>query len=133
MPAEVENRGDFADSDRRQLRILEEIQQCLRGWRDGEILPVSSACEASRPADKGPRNDACHTVRTVEQFPGNFAYSIELRERNNLFVRRHLEYGISRGVYDRLPRPHMFRAQLLDDFRARGRPVSQHIPPDGAS
>ena len=50
---------------------------------------------------------------------------VEPLEPEGLLMRGDLEHGIGRGVADRLPRPQVLLAELLDDVGARGVPVAE--------
>jgi hypothetical protein len=66
---------------------------------------------------------------SIQQFPGDFAHTVQLVDRNYVFVRGNLEYAVARRVHDRLSRPYVFFAQFLDDLSPRRRLVANGLAP----
>src|SRR5580704_14125250 len=84
-------------------------------------MPPRGAGEMSRRSRKWTRDHASHAVRSVEQFAGDRAHSIELLDGDYLFVRGDLKNAVAGGIHNRLTCADMLVAELLDDFRARCR------------
>ena len=76
----------------------------------------------------GPKTIEVATFR--RQLERNLAISVQLRNGNDIFMRRDLEHTVGRRVDDGLPGPDMLRSQLVDDDRTRGRLVSENPPAD---
>src|SRR5262245_47958774 len=89
-------------------------------------MAVLSAIERAWLSQERPGNHAANLVFTIKYPASCSANLIKSRQRNHFFMRGDLENGISRCVDNRLAGSNMFRAEILDDLRARGRNVSQY-------
>src|SRR2546425_6635125 len=118
---------DFSDAEHEHTSILQYIEQ-HRTWRIyGIVVPARRArVSSARPIER-PRNYAAHAVRTVEQFPRDFAHPVELGDRDDVFVRGDLKHAVARGVDNWKARAHVLIAELFDDFGTRGRLVPKRL------
>src|SRR5712671_3712211 len=106
--------ADLADRDDMAALVREALEK--RGARryDGEILAMTGAREImSAGADKGPGDDAAN-IQRVSKFARRLADFIKPLEAEVFFVCGNLHDGISAGIDDRLSRPHMLFAMVLD-------------------
>ena len=75
-------------------------------------------------------DDATDAMWTVKQFASDFADAILVRDRNNVFVRRDLEYAVARGVDDWSSGAHVLFSQFFEDFRAGRGLVAERLAAD---
>ena len=114
-----ENVADLADRDDRAARPSRPLQKIAVGRRHGEILAIGRADEIFRRfADEWAR-DHPPDLQRIAETPPDAAELVEPLEPKSLFVRGDLKDRVGRGVADRLPRPYMLLAELLDDGGAR--------------
>jgi hypothetical protein len=81
-------------------------------------------------AQKRTRNHAAHFRRTAQNIARRLANLIQFPQRDDLFVRRHLEHAVGGRVDDGRARAHVLGAQFLNDLGARGSLVAQRIAAD---
>src|SRR5207244_4603530 len=110
--------------------LPQQIQEGRMRRRDRKILSILGALKATRRTRKGPSNDPPDPVPPVQQLPGYSANPVEILKRYDVLMGSDLKHRIRRGVYDRTAGPDVFLAQLLDDFGARSRLISQHLATD---
>src|SRR2546425_7051425 len=118
---------NFSNAEDGHTSILQDVEQ-HRTWRIyGIVVPARRArvCPA-RPIER-PRNYAPHAMRTVEQFPRDFAHPVELGDGNDVFVRGDLKHAVARRIDDWKARAHGLIAELFDDFGTRGRLVPKRL------
>src|SRR6202035_4515810 len=75
-------------------------------------------------------DDAAHAVRSIEQFPRDFAHAVEFGDRDHLFVRGDLKDAVAGGVHDRLAGAKVLFTEFFDDFRSGGGLVSDGFAAD---
>ena len=93
-------------------------------------MAISGACEISSCAGEGTGDHAAYTVRTVEQFSGDFAHAVQIGEGNYVLVSGDLEDAVARSVDDGLAGTDMFVAEFFDDFGAGGGLVAESFAAD---
>src|SRR6266571_6146540 len=118
---------DFSDAEDGYTSILQHIEQHRTGRIYRIVVPArcSRVC-AARPIERS-RNYAAHAVRTVEQFPRDFAHPVELGDGNDVFVRGDLKHAVTRCIDNWKAGAHMLIAELFDDFGTRGRLVPKRL------
>ena len=119
----------LAHAEPRHVRVGQAVQQRRAGRRQADVLPMCGPLPGAGLPDERPRDDARHRVRRLQQVPGFAAGAVELLQRNDFLVRRHLEDAVRRGVHDPAPGAHMLGAELVEDGRAGGGPVPEDAAP----
>src|SRR3989442_12019189 len=118
---------DFSDAEHGHTSILQYVEQHRTGRIYRIVVPARRArVSSARPIER-PRNYAAHAVRTVEQFPRDFAHPVELGDRDNVFVRGDLKHAVTRCIDNWKAGAHMLIAELFDDFGTRGRLVPKRL------
>src|SRR5882762_6817720 len=117
----VINVVDLSDSENRHLLLRQHIHQHRFRRLYCIIMAPRRSHKMSRSSCEWPRDHPPHAMRTIQNFPRYFAHFIKLRNRHNRFVGGNLENAVARRVHNRLPGTHVLFAQLLDNFRSRGR------------
>src|SRR5882762_3034735 len=115
--AAVVNVMNLANSENANFTLRENIHQHRLGRIHRIIMPPRRPNIMSGHSRKWPREHPSHAVRPIQQFPCDLAHAIELGNWNHLFMRGDLKHAIARRVHNRLARPHVFFAQLLDNLR----------------
>src|SRR5438105_9900009 len=114
----IEDVGDFTECDDLPAGLLGPLDDRLASWPDGEVLPVRRSLEmAAARSDKWPRDDASDVVFAAHDLARDRADSPQLFDRDDLFVRRNLEYRVCGRVDDRKSGPHVLFAELVEDHR----------------
>ena len=111
---------------------VERVEQHAARRGHGVILAIGSAGERARRAHEGPRDHPTHLIRPTQKRARGFADFIQLPERDDFFVRGHLEDAVGGSVDDGRAGAHVLRAQLFDDFRAGGGLIAQRAAGDAA-
>src|SRR5579883_2260568 len=84
-------------------------------------------------ANEGTCDDSSNRVLAAfELLAGKSAHVVEFFQRDHLLMSRELKDAIRRSVEDRASAAHVLLAQLLNNFRARGRLIAQNFAPNGA-
>ena len=82
-------------------------------------MAVGRALEVPRRADERPRDDAADAEPLADELVRDLTGAIQLGHRDDVFVRGDLEHAVGRRVDDERAGPHVLRAELVDDLRAR--------------
>ena len=122
---------DFADAKDGGAAVGENVEKHGARRLDDVVVAALGAAEITGRAKKRSRDDAANAMRAVEQFAGDFAYTVQLGDGDDLFVSGDLEDAVAGGVDDGAAGANVFIAKLLDDFRARGGPVAERLAADG--
>src|SRR5690606_17967206 len=94
--------------------------------RHGKVAPVPGAHEgAAVITDERPGDDAAYVV-LIHQFARDPAELVEPFQAERALMAGDLEYAVGRRVHDRLARPQVLLAELLDYRRPRRMAVAQH-------
>ena len=110
-----EDVADLADRDDRAARARGALQEIAGRRRNREILAVGGADEIlGALADERPGDDAADVERIAEP-ARDAAEIVEPLEPERLLMRGDLQHRIGRGVADRLQRPQVLLAVVLDD------------------
>ena len=117
---------NLADCDDRARRRPEPIQQCLAGGRQRKIAAIRRPLEMARSANERAGDDAADAQPFAGQPVGDFARTIELRNRHDFLVRGDLKHAVGRRVHDPVAGLHVLGAELVDDHRARRGLVAEH-------
>src|SRR5207237_8200848 len=76
-------------------------------------------------ADERPRDHPADAEPFSDNLVCDLARAIELRDWNDVFMRRDLEHAVSRRVDDERPGAHVLGAELVEDDRSRCRLVAE--------
>ena len=114
IAAAQENIENLAHAVNRNAAPGQAIEQHARGRRHGVIVAIRGAREMAGRAQKRARDHAAHFRRTAQNIARRLADLIQLPQRDNLFVRRHLEHAVGGGVHDGRARAHVLGAQFLE-------------------
>ena len=112
---DVENLADAVDAD---AAFSQAVEQHSGRWWHRVIVTVGGAREVAGRADERARDPASHLGRATQNVARRLADLVLFPQRDHFFVGGHLEDAVGRGVHNRRARPHVFRAQFLNDFRA---------------
>ena len=122
-----EDVADLADRDDRAARAARPAAgDCRRAADTAKSLRLAVRTKSlALRADEGPGDDAADVERIAEP-ARDAAEIIEPLEPEGLLVRGDLQHRVGRGVADRLQRPQVLLAVVLDDRRARGVAVGEN-------
>jgi hypothetical protein len=104
---------DLADSNSRDLAFCQTIQQRRARRGKTEVSPVWSTLPGTGLAHERPSDDARHSVPSLQKLPCDFTGTIQVLERNCLFVGSYLKNTVGGGVHDPAASATMLRAELL--------------------
>ncbi len=118
--------GDLADAHDLAAGFDERVENGGDRRLDGEVAAaLVEAAPGAGGAGEGARDDARDEVVADEQLARGLAPGVERLERHHVHVGGHLEDAVGARVDDRLAGGDVLGAQLVQDDRARNRPVAQ--------
>src|SRR5687768_15059515 len=108
------------------------IEECL-GWCRDRIVPaVRGALPGALLPRERTRDDSRRVVWRNEHRASGLAAAVQFLERNHRLVGGDLEDRIGRRVHDPRARPHMLRAEPVEDLRAAACNVADDRAPRSA-
>ncbi|MNC22616.1 hypothetical protein D3C75_706210 [compost metagenome] len=120
---------DFAHGNTVQPGFRQPVHHSGSGGFDGIVMPVGGPFKGSRlPHKRAGNNAANRKFRAQSKLPGDLTGLVQLLQRNNLLMGGDLEYAVRRRVYNPGAGLHMLLTQLVQNFRAGRRFITEDAP-----